>query len=621
MKNLFFVRYYFVLLIALSVLSPSVISSMDSDDFNKYTYHEIRSMSSSDRNSYAEKLNQQLILNPDNLELNLIRAKIYLAEKKIKAAEGLLQRLNKVFSNSGEVNYFLSRLYSQTDSLRLSYTHMFRINTETNYGELFIKELENDALPFLTRFEKNIYDTTSNKVELLIRQWLKKDPSPASIENEYFRQMIGRIEYSFDNFHDGFAVDDRGKIYLKYGDPDTRREFVHNGFRTECWIYKNLNGKEISFDFIRSFKRPAWRQIIFKGDIPGDSFIPNKLDITSDDSEPSRTFFEDRAQLSNKYQQIFVELQGLVMEAGYDEGPKSTPIEEEDFFIITFFNEDRAQKAELPEITTKTPVPEVTLSVDYCRFKRDSSVVLEAYLGIPMQQISQAVNGALYKRLVFNEKLSIKDKSHFPIATHSDKIEFTFENTQTSHFIDMLSFTLPPEDFVIAFEVDDEGKRFLGSKVIEVSTRNFLKEDLFLSDLLFSVGVKENAAPGKYTKNGMFFQPYPYSMYSKSSPFFLYFEIYNLVQNHGFTNYDISYGLAKSYEKSILEQIFTLDLSSQKGSIQFNQNYNGNQKDDFIYFQINLKDLDVGEYILRVKVTDKNSGKSFIREKKFFLTL
>ena len=64
-----------------------------------------------------------------------------------------------------------------------------------------------------------------------------------------------------------------------------------------------------------------------------------------------------------------------------------------------------------------------------------------------------------------------------------------------------------------------------------------------------------------------------------------------------------------------------MDFSDNPGSIQFNQNYNGNSTDDFIYFQLNVNNLDIGEYVLKVKVTDKNSGKSFVRERKFFLTI
>ena len=185
----------------------------------------------------------------------------------------------------------------------------------------------------------------------------------------------------------------------------------------------------------------------------------------------------------------------------------------------------------------------------------------------------------------------------------------------------MVTFTVPEDKFVFSYEVDDEAKRFISSKVLEVDISNFIQKDLFLSDIQLSIGVKENVGPGKYTKNGLFVQPYPYAMYSKNAPIYIYFEIYNLVKSHSLTNYDISYGLAKSFEKNILEQIFTMDFSDNPGSIQFNQNYNGNSTDDFIYFQLNVNNLDIGEYVLKVKVTDKNSGKSFVRERKFFLTI
>lgn len=592
------------------------------DSLEIITYHDLYKMGDSEISELTTELNKKLMLNGDNVKLNLLRAKIFLFQGKYKIAEGLLKRLNKIFPSNAEVNYFLSRLYTQMDSLTLAYSHMYRIDASQNYDESFIIELENDALPFLNRFEKEIYDTISNKVQYILLNWLKKDPFPASIENEYFYKMINRIDYAYENYFDGFALDDRGRIYLKYGKPDLRREFAHTGYRTECWIYRNISDKEVTYDFIRSFKVPKWTEIRFKSDIPGDSFISNKFSGEFDDSEPSRTFFEDRAMLSNKYQETFAHLQSLAIDAAIGSGQSSTPIEEEEYFITTYFAKDTKSKTALPEIVASTQVPVVPLSIDYARFKNDSnSVNLETYIGMPIREIKNAVDGFLYKRIVFNEKLSIKNKNYFPIANHSDKIEFTFDNVETAHFIDLLTFIVPEENFVISFEVDDEDKRFIASKVVEVENMDFLQDGLFLSDLQLSIGIKENVGAGKFTKNGLFVQPYPYNMFSKNAPVFIYFEIYNLVKKHSLTDYDISYGLAKSYEKNILEQIFSLDFSDNPGSIQFNQNYNGNSDEDFIFFQLNVSDLDIGEYLLRVKVTDKNSGKSFIRERRFFLTI
>ena len=290
------------------------------DSLENVVYHDLYTMSSSEIEELNIELNKELIKHSDNLKLNLLRAKIYLYEKKYKAAEGLLQRLTKVFPNSGEANYFLSRLYTETDSLILSYTYMYRVDAQKKYDNSFMKELENDALPFFNRFEKEAYNSSENKVEYILLNWMRKDPYPASIENEYFDQMIKRLDYVYENFHDGFSFDDRGKIYIKYGEPTLRREFAHSGYRTECWVYRNISKKEVTFDFIRSFKSPRWTEVRFKSDIPGDSFISNKFSGEFDDTEPSRTFFEDRNMISGKYQETYAELQALAIDSEISQG-------------------------------------------------------------------------------------------------------------------------------------------------------------------------------------------------------------------------------------------------------------------------------------------------------------
>jgi len=626
MKSRSLLSLSIITILALNIFAHEPLAPLSDipDSLQLVKYQDLYSYDSDDLEELTGKLNTALILNPENVELNLLRGKILLAKKNFKAAESIMLRLNKLYPKDGAISYFLSRLYAQSNNLMSSSTYMYQIDPDYKYSETFISEMEADAYPFFTRFEKQIYDTLENKISFILRNWFIKDPSPASPENEYFQTMINRLEYAYANFYDGFALDARGYIYLKYGEPEERHEFPHRGFATECWIYKSYSKDDITFDFIKSLRQPSWTRIKFRSQIPGDSFITNKFDFNNyDESIPSSSFFEDRKMINNKYNEIFTEVNSLAIDKQLSENsPKSETQGVEDALISNFFIRESEFQSRLPEVASAAKIPQLVLSVDNCRFKGDSgSVKLETYLGLPIKQIYDAVGGNIYKKIVLNEKLAIRDNNFYPIANHSDKIEFQFEDINKAHFIDMLSFTIPPQDFALSFEVDDEQKRFIAAKTVEVNNTDFLQDKLFLSDIQLSSQITPNYIGGsRFVKNGLFIQPYPYGMFSRSTPVFIYFEIYNLLKSHSITDYTISYGLAKSYEKNILEKIFTLDLSEDPGSIQFTQNYTGNKIDDFIYFQLNTINMDIGEYVLKVRVEDKNSKMIFERDKKFFLT-
>ncbi|MDI6739970.1 MAG: GWxTD domain-containing protein, partial [Candidatus Edwardsbacteria bacterium] len=53
--------------------------------------------------------------------------------------------------------------------------------------------------------------------------WKKKDPTPTTERNERYEEHLARIAFADENFPSAnYFWDDRGKIYIKYGDPDER---------------------------------------------------------------------------------------------------------------------------------------------------------------------------------------------------------------------------------------------------------------------------------------------------------------------------------------------------------------------------------------------------------------
>jgi GWxTD domain-containing protein len=125
----------------------------------------------------------------------------------------------------------------------------------------FKKWLDQDVGYIISDEEKKAFKTLQNdeEREQFIEQfWLRRDPSPDTEENEFREEHYRRLAYANQNFASGIPgwKSDRGMIYIKYGPPDERdqnaggtynRPFEEGGgttsvFPFEKWRYRYIDG-------------------------------------------------------------------------------------------------------------------------------------------------------------------------------------------------------------------------------------------------------------------------------------------------------------------------------------------------------------------------------------------
>ena len=112
--------------------------------------------------------------------------------------------------------------------------------------------------------------STNEEREQFIEQfWLRRDPTPDTIENEYKEEHYRRIAYANEKFTVGAPgwMTDRGRIYILHGSPDqvdrsptgglyqeTPREGtrIYTSFPHERWTYRYLEGigSNITLEFV-----------------------------------------------------------------------------------------------------------------------------------------------------------------------------------------------------------------------------------------------------------------------------------------------------------------------------------------------------------------------------------
>jgi GWxTD domain-containing protein len=83
------------------------------------------------------------------------------------------------------------------------------------------------------------------RVDAWNRFWRKRDPTPSTEGNEELEQFLARVNYvlkNFSKYRDGWRTD-RGKIYIKYGEPDKviNTDGTTLGSRVQYWIYYSRN--------------------------------------------------------------------------------------------------------------------------------------------------------------------------------------------------------------------------------------------------------------------------------------------------------------------------------------------------------------------------------------------
>lgn len=137
------------------------------------------------------------------------------------------------------------------------------------------KWLNEDVAYIITDEERAAFKRFQNDEEreqFIENFWLRRDPTPDTVENEFKEEHYRRIAYANDHFASGIPgwKTDRGRIYITFGPPDERDEHPSGGtyerppeegggetttFPFEDWRYRYIEG--IGNDVIIEFVDPT----------------------------------------------------------------------------------------------------------------------------------------------------------------------------------------------------------------------------------------------------------------------------------------------------------------------------------------------------------------------------
>lgn len=139
----------------------------------------------------------------------------------------------------------------------------------------FRKWLAEDVKYIISNEERKAFvelNTDEERESFIENFWIRRDPTPDSMENEFREEHYRRIAYANERFASGIPgwKSDRGRIYIAYGPPDEneqhpsggsyQRPFNEGGGSTstypfEIWRYRYLEG--IGTDILLEFVDPT----------------------------------------------------------------------------------------------------------------------------------------------------------------------------------------------------------------------------------------------------------------------------------------------------------------------------------------------------------------------------
>jgi len=178
--------------------------------------------------------------------------------------------------------------------------------------------LDEDVAYIITEEERAAFKrlSTDEERENFIEQfWLRRDPTPDTVENEYKEEHYRRIAYANDRFASGIPgwKTDRGRIYITFGPPDEieshpsggtyQRPFDEGGGVTstypfEIWRYRWIEGigTDILIEFVDKSMSGEYRMTMDPSEKDALLMVPNagltlieEMGLASKDDRFSRT--------------------------------------------------------------------------------------------------------------------------------------------------------------------------------------------------------------------------------------------------------------------------------------------------------------------------------------------
>lgn len=563
--------------------------------------------------------------NPDQAQLKWLLTRNNAYDRFIVGEKyrrmGLFEKADSVFTHLLENPLDISKIPIYLARVRL-YNQMGRDEeAELDYWAALDKVRSYYEFQFFFEETKFIMSDSDLQIRLpnmiAIRQfyqrfWSSHNTFPGSSTNlrlaEHYRRLVyaeknyrfyekrmaantpdfGRILEFPDIFFKNQKYNDKGLVYLRYGQPDDIAVSPSGGFLSnESWLYHETtaNPKLIfHFEVHRDAKPNDWRLVALPSQY---GMLESRLgwDVLLDSYYTASSEMDQMAAVA----QIQMDSQEKIREAM-----------------------DRQRPFSMKQIQP------MYLSVDPVQFWNElGSAYLDINIAIPSDQLKSATaegNTATYETgfAILDSLGNILEKGAHQFDGVTD--------TQSAYYIRTFK-TFPSENnVIIAVHVREPENNRIGGLKFKMALRQQSKAGPEISDLLLATDIKPALKIKMQTHQGLEIHPNPSGRFNRSEPVFLYYEIYNLNSGEGLRRYNIEQTIVHLEQShSLFSRLYSVLFKGNPQRLSISRESQSMDKIAIEYGGIDFSKWEPGPVEITIQITDLFDGTQTKRSKQMLL--
>ena len=480
----------------------------------------------------------------------------------------------------------------------------------------FKRWLKEDVLYIITDGEKKAFVrlTTGEERENFIEQfWMRRDPTPDSMENEYKEEHYRRIAYANDRFFSGLPGwrTDRGQIYITFGPPDEiedhptggpyERPWEEGGGRTitypfQIWRYRWIEGigTNILIEFVDRTMTGQYRHTMDPTEKDAALHIPGYGD----------TFFEGRQGIMNRGDRI-----GGLGHMGVPEGHggmRYNPFERLEQFAklqrpppVKFRDLEAVVESRIEYNTLPYKV-----EVHYVRIT-DSSILTGVTVQLENKDLVFKEEDGIHKGIVnifgrvttLTRRIATIFEDTVTIDTTAERLPQQMNRSSVYH----KSIPLAPGMYRLELVVKDVVGETMSTYRVALHVPKFEEDKLANSSLILADKIERvptrSLGTGQFVIGSSKVRPRIGEEFRRDEKMGIYMQIYNLGEDEETrrANGSVTYKIARLDNPEELLLDFTEDINTMRGA---------SPRQTVVEKLLPLANLEPGEYRLSLEVSD-----------------
>ncbi|MGO9132365.1 MAG: GWxTD domain-containing protein [Bryobacteraceae bacterium] len=481
----------------------------------------------------------------------------------------------------------------------------------------FKKWLDEDVKYIITEEEKSTFKrlSTDDEREQFIEQfWLRRDPTPDTVENEFKEEHYRRIAYANEYYASGIPgwKTDRGRIYITYGPPDENdshpsggayeRPMSEGGGETstypfEQWRYRYIEGigTNIVIEFVDPTMSGEYHMTMDPTEKDALLMVPNA----------GLTYYEQMGMTSKNDR--FTRSDGTHLGIGGE--PTSESMEE--FTRLETFNKLHQQPTvkfkDLEEVVNTTityNLLPVKVHVDYIRMTE--STVLTTVTVLLENKDLQFQQKAGVTKAVVNMYARITSMTRRPVSVWEEPVVVEtpaamLEQTAKQNSIYNHSVFLSPGNYRLNVVVKDVIGGTMNNYQIPLRVPRFEEDKLGASSLILADVIEKvptrDIGTGQFVIGDSKVRPRLDETFHQNEKMGIYVQFYNFQTNEttGKPDGSIQYEILRNGNNAKIMNV-TEEVKNVPGAAA---------QQVTIEKLLPLRTLDPGQYTLKMTVTDR----------------